>query len=95
MPLCHRHNVPIVTDVYGVSRCERCEAEKRIEEAGYCRRCSDPVSVPGLCRKCARGVQREQAIFALANNAWWIVIVVFLIGLALIFAGRPFQNAAP
>ncbi len=95
MPLCHRHNVQIVTDVYGVSKCPRCEDEKRFEEARYCRRCAEPVPAPGLCANCARSVRREQALYSLGQNAWWIVIVLFLIALGLVFVMRPLENFAP
>jgi predicted amidophosphoribosyltransferase len=95
MPLCPRHHTQIITDVYGISRCARCEEERRFADTLYCHRCGAPVQAPGLCADCARPLRREQMIVSLANNAWWIVILMILIALGLILATRPFENLMP
>jgi uncharacterized paraquat-inducible protein A len=86
MPLCHIHRAPMLVDVYGNAACERCERDRKAQDALRCRECYAPIDQPGLCPSCEQVAKRQRFYTWLGANATWITAVILILGFAILLS---------
>jgi len=85
MPFCPTHGTPLIYDVYGNAACERCEVQRKADEARRCRGCSAPIPEPGLCPACAR-VRRGRRVYDwMGDNGTWLGAAILIVALLVVF----------